>query len=186
MHIKKLGELRRQERIDLWFEDECHFQQHGSRYSMWIPPEIKDPVLQHAPTRKKQGVMGAVQVCTGTLVTRCEDTFNAATFQSFLEHMLHHRTPGHMMVVVLDNARWHHALFLQPWLRKHRRTIRLDFLPPYSPELNHIERVWKLTRRFCTHNRYFPAFSDLTKAILQQFGLWAAPNETLRRLCAII
>jgi transposase len=35
------------------------------------------------------------------------------------------------------------------------RTLCLDYLPPYSPELNPIERVWKLTRRQCLHNRYF-------------------------------
>jgi hypothetical protein len=37
--------------VDLWATDEVHFQQHGSRCRMWIPPEIKDPVLLHAPTQ---------------------------------------------------------------------------------------------------------------------------------------
>jgi len=177
--------LSRKENIDLWFEDECHFQQHGSRHSMWIPPEIKDPVLLHAPTRKKQGVFGAVQVRKGRLVTQLEDTFNALTFQSFLEYVLLYRTPGKLMVLVLDNARWHHAKLIQPWLFKHRHVIQLDFLPPYSPELNTIERVWKLTRRLCTHNRYFPHLDDLTQAVSQQFIAWMKPNDDLRRLCAV-
>ena len=34
--------------------------------------------------------------------------------------------------------------------------FRLDFLPHYSPDLNPIERVWKVTRRLCLHNVYFP------------------------------
>jgi hypothetical protein len=46
--------------VDLWATDEVHFQQHGSRCRMWIPPEIKDPVLLHAPTRKSVGHFGAV------------------------------------------------------------------------------------------------------------------------------
>src|ERR1700737_3135326 len=33
------------ETVDLWATDEVHFQQHGSRCQMWIPPETKDPVL---------------------------------------------------------------------------------------------------------------------------------------------
>ena len=185
MHIKKLSELCRKENIDLWFEDECHFQQHGSRHSMWIPPEIKDPVLLHAPTRKKQGVFGAVQVHQGRLVTQLEETFNALTFQSFLEYVVRYRTPGKLMVLVLDNARWHHAKLIQPWLFMHRHVIQLDFLPPYSPELNTIERVWKLTRRLCTHNRYFPHLDDLTQAVSQQFIAWMKPNDSLRRLCAV-
>lgn len=63
--------------------------------------------------------------------------------------------------------------------------IQLDFLPPYSPELNPIERVWKLTRRLCTHNRYFPHMDDLTREVSQQFVTWLSPNDTLRKLCAV-
>lgn len=177
--------MSRQDSFELWFEDECHFQQHGSRHSMWVPPEIKDPVLPHAPTRKKQGVFGAMQSQNGRLLTQFADSFNAKSFQSFLEYVLKYRTPGKMMVIILDNARWHHATLIQPWLSSHHQIIRLDFLPPYSPELNHIERVWKLTRRLCTHNRYFPSFDDLTQAISQQFIAWMKPNQTLRKLCAI-
>lgn len=185
VHIKKLSDLSRQEGVELWFEDECHFQQHGSRHSMWIAPEIKDPVLLHAPTRKKQGVFGAIQVHTGRLLTQFEESFNALTFQSFLEYILRYRTPGKVMVIVLDNARWHHAKLLPPWLHEHRQELKLDFLPPYSPELNAIERVWKLTRRLCTHNRYFPYLDDLIQAISPQFTAWMKPNKVLHRLCAV-
>jgi hypothetical protein len=36
------------------------FQQHGSHCRMWVPPEIKDPILRHAPTRKSVACFGAV------------------------------------------------------------------------------------------------------------------------------
>ena len=60
------------------------------------------------------------------------------------------------------------------------------FLPPYSPELNPIERVWKLTRRLATHNRYFEKIEQVAEAVEFQFNLWSRPNATLKRLCAII
>jgi len=90
------------------------------------------------------------------------------------------------MVVVLDNARWHHARYLKLWLSKHRHILKLVFLPPYSPELNTVERVWKLTRTLCTHNRYFAEIEKLIEAVSNQFEAWRKPNNTLRRLCAII
>lgn len=184
--IKKLRRLAAREDLDLWFEDECHFQQHGSRCAMWIPPEDVDPVVLHAPTRKSLGIFGAVSANTGRLVVSQENKFDAMTFLSFLKQLLQHRRKGRTMLVILDNARWHHAKALRPWLRKHRHVLRLDFLPPNSPDLNPIERVWKLTRSLCTHNRYFPVLEELGQAIFNQFGLWRKPNETLRRLCAII
>jgi transposase len=90
------------------------------------------------------------------------------------------------MVIVLDNARFHHASALTPWLKEHRKEICLDFLPPYSPDLNPTERVWKLTRRLRTHNQYFPELDQLVASVTDQFTQWQKPNETLHRLCAII
>ena len=50
--------------MDIWFEDECHFQQRGSRCIMWIPPEDVDPVIFHASTRKKVGVLAQYVLLT--------------------------------------------------------------------------------------------------------------------------
>src|SRR2546429_3302235 len=50
---------------------------------------------------------------------------------------------------------------LEAWRRKVAGHFCLHFLPPYSPELNPIERVWKLVRRRCLHNRYFAALDDV-------------------------
>lgn len=171
--------------MDLWSEDECHFQQRGSRYVMWIPPEVKDPIIWHAPTRKQVGMFGAVQLCSGQLFTQSATKFNGDTFQGFLGALVKYRTRNKKMILILDNSRYHHAQSLKDWLREHRKILRLDFLPPYSPKLNPIERVWKLTRRLCTHNRYFAFLEELVMALEHRFALWSKPNDMLRRLCAI-
>jgi transposase len=59
-------------------------------------------------------------------------------------------------------------------------------LPPYSPELNPIERVWKLTRRNCLHNRYFAQLEEVIEAVEGQFFKWKRPNAILRRLCSLV
>jgi transposase len=94
-------------------------------------------------------------------------------------------TAGRRVVVISDNAGYHRARLHQPWREEHAAEFRLDFLPPYSPELNPIERVWKLTRRLCLHNRYFGFLESVIDAVEYQFGQWAESSETLRRLCAI-
>jgi transposase len=153
---------------------------------LWVPPEVADPVLLHAPTRKSVAVFGAVRPQDGHLVVNQASCFNTDSFQSFLQHLLRHRRKRRLQLVILDNAAYHHARALHPWLHQQRALLRLDFLPTASPKLNHQERVWKLTRRVVTHNRYFPLLDELQQAVLGQFALWDKPNETLRRLCAII
>jgi transposase len=153
---------------------------------MWVPPEIRDPVLMHAPTRKSVACFGAVSLRTGKFIHGMTSKFDALTFQGFLNKLLRHRSRGKRMIVVLDNARYHHAVLLAPFLRKHRKVLTLLFLPPYSPQLAPIERVWKLTRRLATHNRYFATLNEVLAAVEVRFRLWQKPNAVLRRLCGII
>jgi transposase len=103
----------------------------------------------HAPTRKQVSLYGAVSIDTGKLVTMQASPFNAETFQAFLERLLRMRRKKRKMIIILDNARYHHARILKDWLWKRRKILQLLFLPPYSPQLNPIERVWKLGRRSC-------------------------------------
>jgi transposase len=183
--IKKLHRLAHNPTIDLWSLDECHFQQHGTRTVMWVPPEDSDPVLLHAPTRKSVALFGAVNLRHGQWVTQQQTTFDALTFRQFLGKLLPHRARDRRMVLILDNACYHHARWLQPFLDARRGGVRLDFLPPYSPDLNPIERVWKLARKLATHNQYFPKLENLTAAVSQQMQAWKKPNPVLRRLCCI-
>lgn len=109
---------------------------------MWVPPEIKDPILLHAPTRKSIACFGAVSLRTGKFIYSLCATFKAATFETFLKTLLRHRSRDTRMVLVLDNARYHHAVLLKPLLRQYRAVFTLLFLPPYSPQLAPVERVW--------------------------------------------
>jgi transposase len=90
------------------------------------------------------------------------------------------------LVAILDNAPYPYARALHPLLVAHREELRLRFLPPYSPELNPLERVWKLARRLCTHNRYVPELEGLVRAVTDQMDVWRSPNPVLHRLYGII
>lgn len=152
---------------------------------MWVPPEIKDPTLPHAPTRKSVACFGAVSLRTGQFVRMMCAVFNAETFQDFLKRLLRHHTRCRRMILVLDNARYHHAVLLALFLRRQARRLTLLFLPPYSPQLAPIERVWKLTRRLATHNRYFATLPEVLLAVNACFDRWRRPNRVLRILCCI-
>lgn len=152
---------------------------------MWIPPKDKDPVLKMAPTRKSISLFGAVNLSNGKLITQFEKRFDAMTFKSFLKCLLRHQTKGKKIIVLLDNTKYHHAKILNSFLKEKRSNLKLLFLPPYSPELNPIERVWKLTRRICTHNIYFEKLEQLTNSVVNLHTSWKKPNKVLKRLCCI-
>ena len=154
---------------------------------MWVPPEVKDPVVYHHPTRRSIGYFGAVRLRDGKFLYRREaGRFNGETFGEFLKLLrAASAVPGRRVVVISDNAKYHRARVHLPWREQHVATFALDYLPPYSPELNPIERVWKLTRRLCLHNRYVGFLETVIGAVENRFSEWVQPNDTLRRLCAI-
>jgi transposase len=167
--------------------DEVHFQQHGSRCRMWVAPEQADPICLHAPTRKSISYFGAVRLRDGKLVmSRPKGMFNAQTCWDFLRQLERiSRRSGRTVVVISDNARYHHATLHASWRTNKARSFRLHFLPPYSPDLNPIERVWKLLRRRCLHNQHFATLQDVVLAIGPTLRLWVSPNITLKRLCSL-
>jgi len=174
--------------FDLWALDEVHFQQQGSRCRMWVPPETKDPVVYHHPTRKSVGYFAAMRLRDGLFLFRRETgRFNGESFWEFLKVFKEASAVGGRRVLAIsDNAQYHRSKLHLNWRLQQTPGFGLDFLPPYSPELNPIERVWKLTRRLCLHNRYFAFLDSVVDAVETQFADWTKPNDVLRRLCAII
>jgi transposase len=147
---------------------------------MWAPkgqqPRVISPSVRH-----KVGFFGALNLKTGQLMTQEAPTFNAQTFGDFIRYLLQ-STRG-QIYLMLDNARWHRSKILKEFFEANQQRLVFIFLPAYSPELNPIERVWRITRRKVTHNRYFPSIEDLRLALVSQFTIWSLPNASFKVLC---
>jgi transposase len=128
--------------------------------------------------------MGAMGADNGQLITIEASPFNAVTFRLFLEKMLKKAVTKKKIVLVLDNARFHHAKMNKGFLWSVRKRLELMFLPAYSPDLNSIERFWKLTRRNVTHNRYFDSLEEERLELKWFFNKWKKPNNILTSLSA--
>lgn len=129
----------------------------------------------------------------GQLITLQNDKFNANTFRLFLELLPDDATVSNKgngerkkILPVLDNAKYHHARILQPWLEGVSDIFELFFLPPYSPDLNAIEMLWKKTRRNVTHNHFFNSINDLRYDLSMYWSQFAKPNDELTTLTAFI
>lgn len=69
--------------------------------------------------------------------------------------------------IILDNARYHYSKMVKGFLEKSK--INLVFLPPYSPNLNLIERLWKFFKKHVLYNTYYKKFDDFRKAAIAFF-----------------
>lgn len=168
----------------MYFEDECHFKLTLTLIRAWFLagtiPQIKSPV-----DRFKLSVYGAMGR-NGQLIILSEENFDADSFKRFLENILEKAKTDKKILLVLDNARYHHAKKLKEYINSIKDRLELFFLPPYSPDINAIEMCWKKTRRGVTHNRYFSTLKEMENELQNFWDRFKEPNEELAKLCAYI
>lgn len=167
----------------LLYEDEAVFQQSGTISRTWAPVGEGVEVASE-PCRRSEKAFGAVNVTN-------EDTpkfhfmfaavFNAITFMLFLKQLLR-AYPTRVIHLILDNVRYHHAKLVQEWLSSDGLTdrIKFHFLPPYSPDFNAVEDVWRVSKRKSTHNKHFPEKLALRHALFRCFNRFQGNPASLR------
>jgi transposase len=109
---------------------------------------------------KNAGVklIGILDYVTGKVYCEKHDRYDSAVFEWFLKNILL-KYPAGKIVMVLDNARIHHAKLLQTVLGENKDRLELVFLPPYSPELNLIEGLWGWLKSRVVNNVFYPTLS---------------------------
>jgi transposase len=96
-----------------------------------------------------------------------EKTINTqAMIRLFTE--LERKQPEGTIYAIVDNASYNHSKELKQFLRKHKR-IALYYLPPYSPNLNPIERLWLFFHKKILYDRYYETFKEFKTATLDFF-----------------
>ncbi len=106
--------------------------------------------------------------------------------EAFAAHLRHvarmYPAADHKRVVVLiDNAPWHAGGPVRAALAGHPH-LELKRLPSYSPQLNPIERFWRVLRRRATHNRLFDTLADLRQSIRSSLSYYQTMRERVRTL----
>jgi transposase len=87
------------------------------------------------------------------------------------------------VVLIIDNAPWHAGEVVRQALADNPH-LELKRLPSYSPQLNVIERFWKLLRRRATHNRLFDTVADLKRSIRNSLRYFQTVRRRIRSLIA--
>jgi len=120
-------------------------------------------VLQASSGRKRFNVLGAINAITYQLITVTNETYiNAESVCELLQKIAHLNltTP---ITLILDNARYQYCKVVQA--KAAELNIELVFLPPYAPNLNLIERLWRFIRKQCLYAKYYEHFADFKRAI---------------------
>lgn len=156
------------------FEDEASFWLDGTLHQTWSRVGVQ-PRVDTFGARKTAHVYGAISIEERPrFLYQFASVFNGSTFLEFLKELVR-RSRRRKIFLIIDNGPCHN---LEPdgqqWLEDNRNRIELHRLPPYSPELNGIEGVWKATKKCTTHNRFYRTVDDRDAALVDTFETFKA------------
>jgi transposase len=133
----------------------------------WIKKGVRKEIPANTG-RARVNLSGVVDVITHKVLVQEDDMLNAEATISFLRKLEDAYPTKSKIHLFCDNARYYRNKSVTEHLKTSR--IRLHFLPPYSPNLNPIERLWKWMKECVLYNTYYEDFEDFKSAI---FGFFA-------------
>lgn len=144
------------------FMDSAHPTMATKVVSGWIKKGVDKPIAQSA-SRTRINVMGAIELSSMKVVSCCPDYVNADTTVLFFDQLKAVYPNAPKIHIILDQSGYHRSQVVKNAALE--KNIELHYLPPYSPNLNPIERLWKVMNEEVRNNVFFTSAKVFREAI---------------------
>lgn len=176
--VGELLELLDDSCCEVFFGDEAGFEGDPRPRLKWVKRGSRSEQGYHG-SHVRQNVIGAVNPANGQLVSLIVPHCDTEVFQAFLDTMAAEvpRRSGKRVLLVLDNASWHKSAALD-W-----HHIEPVYLPPYSPDLNPIERLWQHLKSHYLAGYITRHGEELCQKIFDSIRDLLQRPDTIRSVC---
>ena len=171
------------EKAVVYYADGVH-PTHNSRSTYaWIEKgeQLEQPTVSGRDRVNINGLLNAYDV-TDVIAHDCESV-NAQSTRNLYEEALARHPEASCIYIISDNARYYHNRELKEWAEETK--IKQIFLPPYSPNLNLIERLWRFLRKKAINTGFYRTKEEFRKAIKRFFDNIANFREELESLLTL-
>jgi transposase len=175
--VAEVQQAHPEDQIEVWFEDEARFGQQGTLTHVWAQRGSRPAAPKQVGYANVQ-VLTAVCPATGRAEGLIAQKLDAATTQLFLKQLSATIPLGVHILLVWDGAGWHTAGTLEM-----PRNITVLRLPPYSPELNPVERLWRYLREHHWSNRIYAGIRELEQAAVDGWRAVCLHPQLITSIC---
>lgn len=151
---------------EIYFVDAVHPEHQSQAVCGWIKKGVQK-TLQSTGKQLRLHLTGALCLTGMKIVSQEYETVDADAMIDFFKN-LGNTSNASTIYVILDNAKSNKNKKLEEFLKDSR--IKLRYLPPYSPNLNPIERLWKIMREKKLYNRYYESSKEFFQAVRSFFS----------------
>ena len=166
----------------LLFLDPMHQIHNNENDYAWQPIGLVGTKQVLANTgRKRLNIIGAVNPVTfEPTIMLTEENCCAEVIEAFLTEIKNQYVNATFICIILDNARYQRSQVVQQKARE--LDIELLYLPPYSPNLNLIERLWRYFKKKVMKNKYYPDYTSFENAVNSFFQTFNDRKEDMKSL----
>ena len=173
-----MTEAQAGERVVL-FMDAAHFVYGAFLGMLWCVERL---FVKTPSGRQRLNVLAALNATTHDIFTVQNLTYVTAATVCELLRLLAGAYPEQLITIILDNARYQRCALVQEMAAS--LGIELLFLPPYSPNLNLIERLWRFVKKQCLYGKYYADNAAFQQAIVD--GIAQAPTQHQAALASLL
>jgi len=153
--------------VEVVFIDAVHPEHNAMAAYGWIKKGEKRQLKTNSG-RQRLNLHGAVNAETMEITIIESETINRDSTVQLLEILDNKYSYLSQLIVILDNASYHYSQEVRDVVNASPR-LKLVYLPPYSPELNLIERVWRFFKKNVLYNKYYENLAEFRKAAIEFF-----------------
>ena len=163
------------------FVDAVHAVHNVQAAYGWMRKGI-DKEIPSNSGRQRLNIHGAMDAKSYEVTTiSSEANIDGEATIDLFKHLLAVYPKVSKLYLILDNARYHYSVKVKAFLKSTTR-IKLIFLPAYSPELNLIERLWKIFKKKVVYNRHYERFKVFKTACLDFFRYQGRYKDEIRSI----
>jgi transposase len=151
---------------ELYFTDASHPQHNSMPAYAWIPTGEEKEIKTNTG-RDRVNLNGALSARDHSAVVLSADTVNAEAMIELFKALEAKHPKAQTIHLIADNAKYNHAIKVQEYVKTSR--VKIHYLPPYAPNLNLIERLWKFFHKKTLYNHYYPTYLEFKTASLDFF-----------------
>ena len=164
-------------KVQVWFQDEARFGQQGTLTRQWALKGTR-PSAWRQTQYDYLYVLGAACPQTGQTVGLLAPYLNTDTVNAFFGEFEKEVDPDVHVVMIWDQAGFHtsHKVTVP-------KNVTLIALPPYSPQLNPIEKLWQYLRHHHWANRVYTGYNHLLQAACQAWQMVCLDRPRITSVC---
>ena len=146
----------------IYFMDSVHPQYQTRARCGWIRKNTNKTLPSFSGWKRKH-IIGAINLSNLKITNTDNPRVNGDQIIEFLKKLELENPDKEKIYLICDNAGYHRAKKVKEYLQN--KKIELIFLPPYSPNLNPIERLWKFMHRIVSNNKFYENFEQFNKSL---------------------